>query len=317
MAVEITRMRQGGAIGAGLDVSRAENQLYAAEAEHDKVEAAREVMEHAIAVLLNKVPAAFHVKPVHDSHMHFAVISINAGLPSTLLERRPDIAGAERKMAAASRAIGVSRAAFYPHVTFSATGGFEDGGFDLASISKAMWGIAVQAVEPVFTGGLRRAALQRSWSQYRQRVDEYRSVVLSAFGDVEDGLSQIRLYHQEQMHQHQAVDAALRTQGMTMALYTGGLSNYLDALVAQQDALKARLQEVSAQTSQIQAGIRLIRALGGGWQRSDLPTVKQIDPFGPLQYGNLDRPRGVKDVSAPTKANVNDLSSKVGFEHKS
>lgn len=315
-AVEITHMRQGGAIGAGLDVSRAENQLYAAQAEHDNVEAAREVMEHAIALLLNTVPAAFHIEPVKGSHLKFGVMAIKAGLPSTLLERRPDIAVAERKMAAAARAIGVSRAAFYPHITFSATGGFEDSGFDLASISKAFWGIAVQAVEPVFTGGLRRAALQRAWSQYRQRVDEYRSVVLNAFGDVEDGLSQIRLFHQEQLHQHQAVDAALRTQGMTMALYTGGLSNYLDALVAQQDALLARLQEVKAQTAQIQAGVRLIRALGGGWQMNDLPKIKEIDPFGPLQYEDLDHPKSVKGIQSQSKEDVDNLSSKVKSSDK-
>ncbi|QHI95916.1 efflux transporter outer membrane subunit [Aristophania vespae] len=315
-AVEITRLRQGGAIGAGLDVSRAENQLYAALAAQDRLQASRQVMEHAIAVLLNTVPAAFHIKPIKDSHMHFGVIAIKAGVPSTLLERRPDIAIAERHMAAASRAIGVSRAAFYPHITFSANGGFEDGGFDLASISKAFWSIAVQAVEPVFTGGLRRAALQRAWSQYRESVDNYRSVVLSAFGDVEDSLSQTKLYHQEQLHQHQAVEAALSTQAMTMALYTGGLSNYLDALVAQQDALEARLQEVVAQSSQLQATIRLIRALGGGWQVSDMPKIKDIDPFGPLQYENLDRPKDVADIKTKPEENVNNLSASVQTAHK-
>ncbi|MUG90618.1 efflux transporter outer membrane subunit [Bombella sp. ESL0385] len=295
-AVEITRLRQGGAIGAGLDVSRAENQLYDAEAAKSDLMAARQIEEHAIAVMVNMVPASFHIEPIKDIRMHFGTIRVQSGLPSTLLERRPDVAVSERQMAAAARAIGVSRAAFYPHIVISATGGFEDSGFDLASISRAFWQIAVQAVEPLFTGGMRRAALQRAWSQYRERVDAYRATVLGAFQDVEDGLSETGLYHQEQLQQHQAVEAALRTQAMTMALYTGGLSNYLDALVAQQDALKARLLEVQAQMKQVQATVRLIRALGGGWSDKLLPDIKSIDPIGPLQYKGLHHARPAGEV---------------------
>lgn len=295
-AVDITRLRQGGFIGAGLDVSRSESQLYDSMAGRDRLTAKRQVLEHAIAVLLNIVPASFHIEPIKDVRLHFESVKIDTGLPSSLLERRPDIAVAERKMAAATRAIGVSRAAFYPHITFSATGGFQDGGFDLASISKSFWTIAVQSVEPFFTGGLRRAALQRSWSQYREKVDEYRSVVLAAFQDVEDGLSQTRYFEEERRHQHLAVDAALRTQHMTMSLYTGGLSNYLDALVAQEEALKVRLLEVEAQTAEIQAEIRLVRALGGGWNRDKIPQIKEIDPIGSFQYQDLDIARKAGEI---------------------
>lgn len=310
VAVDITRLRQGGAIGAGLDVSRSEAQYQAALAARDKLMAQRQVLEHAIAVLLNTVPAGFDIPPICDARLHFATVDLKAGLPSTLLERRPDIAMAERQMAAAARAIGISRAAFYPHVTFSATGGFEDAGFDLASISRAFWTIAVQAVEPAFTGGLRRAALQRSWSQYRQAVDNYRAVVLSAFRDVEDGLSETHFENAEKQHQHKAVEAALKTQSMTMALYTGGLSNYLDALVAQQDALAARLIEVQAQTSLVQATIRLARALGGGWEASSLPSVREIDPIHPLQYEGLHyaAPAGEVPVRTVSPATDHDLS---------
>ncbi|MBF0861355.1 efflux transporter outer membrane subunit [Gluconobacter kanchanaburiensis] len=306
-AVEITELRQAGSIGAGLDVSRAETQLYSAQAGKSNLIARRDVMEHAIAVLLNTAPASFHIAPVKDVKMHFGVVKIDAGLPSVLLERRPDIASSERQMAAAARAIGVSRAAFYPHITFSAQGGFEDGGFDLASISRAFWKIAVQAVEPAFTGGLRRAALQRSWSQYREMVDNYRSVVLSAFQDVEDGLTQTRQFKIAQDQQQKAVEAALRTQSMTMALYTGGLSNYLDALVAQQDALQARLSEVEVQTAQVQSSVRLVRALGGGWSTADLPGIKQIDPFGPLQYRDLRTPKSVSGIDSHISTLDNDL----------
>ncbi|GBR52822.1 secretion system type I outer membrane efflux pump lipoprotein NodT [Neokomagataea thailandica NBRC 106555] len=306
-AVEITRLRQEGAIGAGLDVSRSENQLYSAMAAQSRLVAERQVIENAMAVLLNTAPAAFHIQPVHDVKLHFGVVPINAGVPSTLLQRRPDIAAAERRMAAASRAIGVSRAAFYPDISISASGGFENAGFDLGGISNAFWRIAVEAVEPVFTGGLRRAALQRSWSQYRQSVDEYRSTVLSAFGDVENGLTQTVQYRTSQEQQSKAVDAALRTQHMTMSLYTGGLSNYLDALVAQQDALQARLSLVRVQTAQVQASVRLMRALGGGWNADSLPKTDQINPFGVLQYNNLRTPKAVGGVDNNESTQQNDL----------
>nr|WP_294917717.1 efflux transporter outer membrane subunit [uncultured Neokomagataea sp.] len=306
-AVEITRLRQEGAIGAGLDVSRAENQLYSAMSSQSRIVAQRQVIENAMAVLLNTAPAAFHIAPVNDVRLHFGVVPINAGVPSTLLQRRPDIAAAERRMAAASRAIGVSRAAFYPDISISASGGFENAGFDLGGISNAFWRIAVQAVEPAFTGGLRRAALQRAWSQYRQSVDEYRSTVLSAFGDVENGLTQTVQYRTAQEQEGKAVDAALRTQHMTMSLYTGGLSNYLDALVAQQDALQARLSLVRVQTAQVQASVRLMRALGGGWQADSLPKMGQINPFGVLQYNNLRTPKAVGGVENHDAPQQNDL----------
>ncbi|QDH14296.1 efflux transporter outer membrane subunit [Formicincola oecophyllae] len=286
-AVDITRMRQGGAIGAGLDVSRAEDQLYSAQGALSHLKAQRAVTEHAIAVLLNTTPAAFHIKPMPGFTIRIKEVPIEPGLPSTLLERRPDIAASERQLAGAVASIGVARAAFYPHITLSASGGFQNGGFDLAQMAMAMWRVAIQAAERVYTGGLRRAALQRSWSSYRQSFDEYRATVLEAFKEVEDNLSRTKLYARERRQLHRAVEAALRTQSMTMALYTGGLSNYLDALVAQQDALKARLNEVSAQTEQLQSTVSLIRALGGGWRASDMPTIAQIDPVGPLQYEGL------------------------------
>lgn len=181
-------------------------------------------------------------------------------------------------------------------------------GFDLASLSNSMWSYGVQAVEPLFTGGLRRAALQRAWSQYRESADHYRSTVLSAFQDVEDGISQTQAYADQQKQQMEAVDAALRTQRMTMALYTGGLTNYLDVVVAQQAALVARIDAVQAQTIQVQASVRLIKALGGGWDRVALPAVKDINPFGILQYDGLHHPRPAGDVDTRTGPADQDLS---------
>jgi len=301
-AVKITQLRQAGAIAAGLDVSRAENQLFATMASQSNVRAQRQVLEHAIAVMVNTVPGSFHIAPSTTQVLPYSILRIPSGLPSQLLERRPDIASAERNLAANSRAIGVARAAFYPDVTFSLNGGFMNNGFDLASLGNSMWSYGVQAVEPLFTGGLRRAALQRAWAQYRESADHYRSTVLSAFQDVEDGLSQTSAFADQQKQQYAAVDAALRTQRMTMALYTGGLTNYLDVVVAQQAALVARIDAVQAQTIQLQASVRLIKALGGGWDRSALPSVKSIDPFGVLQYDGLHHPRPAGDVDTRNSA---------------
>lgn len=314
-AVEITKLRQSGAIAAGLDVSRAENQLYATQASRTNVVAQRAVLEHAIATLINTTPGAFHIAPSQSQTLPYSVLRVNAGLPSQLLERRPDVAAAERSLAAASRAIGVSRAAFYPNVTFSLTGGFMNNGFDLASLANSMWSYGVQAVEPVFTGGLRRAALQRAWSQYRESADIYRSTVLAAFQDVEDGLSQTSQFHLQQKQQAEAVAAALRTQRMTMALYTGGLTNYLDVVVAQQAALTARIDEVQAQTIQLQATVRLMRALGGGWDRKALPAIREIDPIRPLQYENLHQPLPAGGIDTRESPLDNDLGAP-GMSHR-
>lgn len=292
-AVEITRLRQEGAIGAGLDVSRADNELYSAMAAQSGLVSRRQILENAIAVLVNAAPARFHIAPLHEETLRFAPVYVTAAVPSTVLQRRPDVAAAERRMAAASRAIGISRAAFYPDISFSAQGGFENAGFDLGGLSNAFWRVAVQAVEPLFTGGLRRAALQRAWSQYRQAVDEYRATVLGAFEDVENGLTQSSQYRLAEQQQAKAVAAALQTQTMTMALYTGGIANYLDALVAQQDALQARLAQVRIQTSHIQASVRLVRALGGGWEATSLPRENEINPFSVLQYRGLRKPKAV------------------------
>ncbi|MCH4090745.1 efflux transporter outer membrane subunit [Acetobacter sp.] len=306
LAVQITHMRLAGAIAAGLDVSRAEAQLASTQAEETDIRARRDVMEHAIAVLVNMAPASFHITP--RDRIALADIRPAVGLPSTLLERRPDIAASERAMAQANRAIGVSRAAFYPHVTFNAMTGFMDNGFDLASLSNSMYQFGAQAILPLFQGGVRRAELQRSWSQYRQSEETYRSKVLSAFQEVEDGLTNTNRLRTETDQQARAVDAALRTQTMTMQLYTGGLTNYLDVVVAQQAALVARVGLVGVKTRQRQSVVALIGALGGGWSKQDLPALRQIRPFKPLQYDGLHTPKPVGDVPVTTRSTDSDLT---------
>lgn len=311
VAVQITRMRLQGAISAGLDVSRAEAQLYATQAKETENRAQRDVTEHALAVLVNQTPASFHIEPRPAEVLNFPEVRPSAGLPSSLLERRPDIAAAEREMAQANRAIGVSRAAFYPHVTFNAMTGFMDNGFDLASLSNSMYQFGAQALLPLFQGGVRRAELQRSWSQYRQMEEDYRSTVLSAFQEVEDGLTNVSRLKVETVQQNDAVKAALRTQTMTMELYTGGLTNYLDVVVAQQAALTARIGLMDVKTRDLQAEVRLIRALGGGWSVKDLPAYKEIRPFGPLQYDGLRKPPAAGGISVSTSPDDADIGGGV------
>lgn len=303
-SVQITQLRLRGRIGSGLDVARARSQLAAAQAAQSAALAARAVMQHAIAVLVGANASAF-VIPV-DERMAFTVPVVPTGLPSQLLERRPDIAGAERQMASANAAIGVARAAFYPDITISAMGGFQDTGFDLASLPNSLWSIGASAILPIFEGGLRRAELQRSWSLYAQARDTYRATVLSAFQEVEDGLAQTSLLQLQSQSQQEAFAEAARAQSLALQLYVGGLTSYVDVVVAQENSLLAGIAANQAQVGRLQATVNLIRALGGGWNVADLPTEDGVLPFNPAPFmgsGRQPRPdgtgEGAREASTP------------------
>jgi multidrug efflux system outer membrane protein len=189
------------------------------------------------------------------------------------------------------RLIFVSRAAFYPNITISALAGFQDTGFNLASLPNSLWTVGASAAMPLFEGGLRRAELQRSWSQYAQTRDSYRATVLRAFQEVEDGLASTRHLQDQMQQQAAAVAQANEAQKLTLQLYVGGLTNYLDVVVAQETALTAEIAEVQVQVSRLQASVTLISAVGGGWSAADLPGEDQVLPFGPLDYPkNIDEP---------------------------
>ncbi len=280
LAVTITTLREASKIASGLDVARARGQLATGEVQETDVLANRAVLQHAIAVLVGAQPSAFAIAPEADPHI--AVPAIPAGVPSDLLQRRPDIATAERSMAAANAAIGVTRAAFYPNVTLSLLGGFEDTGFNLGALPNSLWTVGAQAMLPLFEGGLRRAALQRTWSQYAQTRDLYRATVLSAFQEVEDGLVLTSRLAVETRQGREAVRQALQAQNLSLTLYKAGLDNYLNALVAQVTALTAQITEVAIEVRERQAVVSLVAALGGGWSTADLPTGDQVLPFNPL-----------------------------------
>jgi len=281
-AVSITKTRLGGDIAPRSDVTRAENQLASTEAREISVRMRRSLLEHAIAILTNQSPTTFHIAPADSFTVHVPQIPI--GVPSALLQRRPDIASAERRMAAANTAIGVSKAAFYPDIRIEAVAGFSDDGFGLANLANSLWSYGMTGALPIFQGGARRAELQRSYAEYRETSDEYRSTVLNAFREVEDSLSRVRYLSGEMDKRHEATTAAIQTQKMQMQLYTGDLTNYLDVVVAQISALDARLSETEVQTARLEAAVGMVRSLGGGWDDTSLPTMKSVSPMKVMQY---------------------------------
>ncbi|MGO9935392.1 MAG: efflux transporter outer membrane subunit [Steroidobacteraceae bacterium] len=281
-AVEVARLRAEGKIASGLDLARALSQLDSAQAQETETQLQRDLMQHAIAVLVNAMPSSFSIVPVKEFTL--TPPQLPAGVPSELLQRRPDIASAERRMAAANVEIGVSRAAFYPNITLSAGAGFEDNAFNLLSLPNSLWSVGAGAMLPLFDAGLRRAELQRSWSQYAQTRDGYRSTVLASFQEVEDGLSLTQRLATEVKQQREASDQATQALSISTMLYEDGLDNYLSVAVAQVTALAAQTTEVQLLSRQMQASVSLIRALGGGWTVQGLPNEKQTLPFGPFGY---------------------------------
>lgn len=299
-SVQITQERLSGAIAPGLDVARAQSQLASAQALLSATQAARTALEHAIAVLVDANPSSFSIPVAERDTLVNPAVPV--GVPSQLLERRPDIASAERQMAAANANIGITRAAFYPNITISVTGGFQDTGFNLASLPTSLWSIGASAMLPLFEGGLRRAELQQSWSQFAQTRDTYRAIVLNAFQQVEDGLTYYASLQVQNQDQIRAVAAANRALTLTEQLYIGGISNYLDVVIAQQTALLAEIAAAQARTAQLQASANLILAVGGGWSTADLPTERGVLPFDPLDMAHSDRPPQPAATGQATRA---------------
>lgn len=287
-----------GKIASALDVARAESLLYATESKLALMHGERKVMEQAIAILLNLAPASFKLEPVDN--LLAANFSLPQTVPSTLLERRPDIAAMERRMAQANRTIGIARAAFFPNVSFRLGGGLEDSGLNLLSLANSFWAYGSSFSIPLFQGGYRRAQLQQSWSVYRETENLYRSTVLNAFREVENNLTQTHWITIAAERQDAAVEAARKTQNLTMELYKGALASSLELIYSQLGTLTASIDSVQIKTDLLKASVALIRALGGGWNRDQLPADNEIQPFGVLQYTDLDKPApaGEIDVDA-------------------
>jgi NodT family efflux transporter outer membrane factor (OMF) lipoprotein len=273
-ALDITQARYSGRIASGIDVARAQDQVESAQAQESDIAAQRALYEHAIASLVGQPASAFSIKPLV---VQIAVPRIPIGVPSKLLQRRPDIAGSERRVAAANALVGVARAAFYPDISLSAMFGFQNTGeAALLSAPYSFWTIGPQMVLPLFEGGLRRAQEAAANATLRAAGASYRSVVLTAFQQVEDSLSNLRILAGELQQENAAEQAAQHALRMAMSLYSDGATNYLDVVVAQASALQAQQSVLSLQTRELQASVQLVRALGGGWSTPDLPDGKMV-----------------------------------------
>lgn len=278
-AVSITEMRLQDLIGSGVDKGRAQNQLTAAQAALTDAQSRRRVMEHAVASLVG-IPAIGFTLP-DQAVAPLAISAIPAGMPSTLLQRRPDVAEAERQMAAANAGIGVARAAFYPDINIAAVAGSTASGFNLIDLPNTMWSIGSSLALPLFQGGLRTAELDRAKAEYERTQDLYRSTVLTAVQQVEDQLTMTDLLGVETAQLAQSAAAAQKVESLTFELYKVGTDNYLDVVVAQSAALSAEISRVGTQTRALQASINLIRALGGGWDEAQIPSEHAMLPFNP------------------------------------
>jgi NodT family efflux transporter outer membrane factor (OMF) lipoprotein len=287
-AVDVARLRTEGQIASGLDLARSLSELKVAQAQETETALERDLMQHAVAVLIGAISSSFAIQAVKEFELKPPPLPPE--IPSELLQRRPDVASAERQMAAANASIGVARAAFYPHIVFGGNAGFEDTALRLLSLPNSLWSIGADATLPLFEGGLRRAQLLHARSQYAQMRDNYRATVLAAFQDVEDGLSLSQRLATEVTQQQEASDQATQALSISTMLYNDGLDDYLNVAVAQEQALTVRTSEVQLQIRELQASVALIRALGGGWSVRALPTERRTLPFGPLDYRDSGTP---------------------------
>ncbi len=266
-ALQVTLNRYKGGAAAEADVDQAQTQLETARTQAHDVHLKRLQMEHAVAILVGQPPAQFSVKP---AVLQGAAPAVEPGMPSALLERRPDIAAAERQVAAANAEIGVARAAYYPQFDLSAMMGLDSAapGKWIEAPSR-IWGIGPQAAAILFDGGRLDAMNANARAAYDETVANYRQTVLTAFGEVEDNLAALRQLAQEAQTQDAALAAARRALDQANKRYAGGLVTYLEVVSTENVALSAQLSAVNILTRRMTASVLLAKALGGGWTAAD------------------------------------------------
>jgi NodT family efflux transporter outer membrane factor (OMF) lipoprotein len=262
-SLQITRDRYEAGVAARVDVAQAQTQLESAEAQRIDLGVQRAELEHAIAVLVGKPPADFEIRPVDAVP---AVPDIPAGLPSDLLERRPDIAAAERNMAATNAQIGVARAAYFPALTLSGAGGFQSTSFyQLMTLPNRFWSLGPSATLTLLDGGARSAQENKAVATYDQSVAAYRQTVLTAFQEVEDNLAALRILAKEEEALKSAEQLAAEALNLTNNQYQSGTVSYLNVVAAQTTALSAAQSRLNAEGKRLVASVVLLAALGGGW----------------------------------------------------
>lgn len=267
-ALDLTESRFQGGVASAVDVAQAQTQLETTRAQDQDVTVQRAALEHAIAVLIGKPPAEFSqaLSPLSGPPP-----GIPPGMPSELLERRPDIAAAERRVQEANAQIGVAKSAYFPVFSLTGAGGLESQALGtLLNGPSGFWSLAGSAAELVFDGGQRRGLNEQARAAYRQSVDNYRQTTLSAFQDVEDNLAALRILEEEAKTQEGAVAAAQHSLDLSTTRYKGGVANYLEVTTAQSAALGDEVTAVDILTRRVVASVLLIKALGGGWNASQI-----------------------------------------------
>ena len=268
-ALQLTVNRYEGGVASKAEVAQAQTQLDSAQAQDIDVAVERAEFEHAIAVLIGKPPETFKlpVAPLAENPP-----GIPVGLPSQLLERRPDIASAERQIASANEQIGIARAAFFPDLMITAEGGLQSGSIvDWFTWPSRFWSVGPQLTQTIFDFGRRRAQVEITQAAYDAQVANYRQTALAAFQEVEDNLSTLRILEQESAKQHEATVAAENSLQLSLNRYKGGLVTYLEVITAQNIALTNERTEADILRRRMDASVSLIKALGGGWDTSKLP----------------------------------------------
>ncbi len=273
-ALELTQQRFTGGLALQSDVTQAEAQLEQTRVQRSDVDVQRMQFEHAIAVLIGKPPAQFAIPPSPIDMQPPRMPAIPGLLPSELLERRPDIAADERRMAAANEQIGIAKAAYYPTLSLSALVGMQGtSALNWFTWPSRFWAVGPTFSETLFDAGRRRATTERARDEYDATVATYRQTTLTAFQQVEDNLAALRILQSESEQQRRATTAALESLQIFQERYTGGLDLYLEVVTSQTTALADQRNEIDIMRRQYDASVLLIKALGGGWDAQQLPKT--------------------------------------------
>jgi NodT family efflux transporter outer membrane factor (OMF) lipoprotein len=267
--LDLTERRLAGGVATAVDVAQAQTQLETVRAQLVDLGVARAQYEHAIGTIANYDLSTFNIPP---SPLDLALPNVPVGVPSQLLERRPDIAEAERLAAAANAQIGIAVSAFYPTITLTGDGGFESThpGTWIQGPS-SLWSLGAQATELLFDAGQRHALTDQARHTYDAQADGYRNTIFGAFEDVEDQLAALRILEQESSVEERAVAAAQHSFNLSNARYKGGVTSYLEVLTAEQTLLQDQITAINIESRQFAASVSLVRALGGGWDVTQLP----------------------------------------------
>ena len=273
-ALDLTKNRFEGGAAPKSDVAQAQTQLDAARVQATDIAVQRAQYEHALAILIGKPPAAFDLPPIPLNLQPPTLPSIPVALPAQLLERRPDIAAAERRMAAANEQIGIARAAYYPTLNLAAVAGLEGSSLlNWFNWPSRFWAVGPGLSETLFDAGRRRATTESARAGYDSAIANYRQTVLTSFQQVEDNIVVLRVLQTESAQQHDTTGAAEEALRLFQNRYAGGVDTYLQVVTSQTTALANERNDIDIMRRQFEANVLLIKALGGGWDVSKLPQV--------------------------------------------